>query len=496
MDLLPKKLESYPVKPRFSEQHEINERLSKILPPYISETPLTALGKFLFRIVMRATLIICFLSFLTLCGFLVHLGVKQKDTFWYYLTKNHTIVLTLIQGKKVQDAVTYGVLETLTTSGKTMEEKLIQLQLNGYDQDDPQQLPIIYDVVLQDDHRRIFDQLILPAIKQAYRIYSNFNRKTEQEVYGITANELVYQKGLSVPGYSPKALEHVLFEARRYFPFALIAGRVADIDPLLLLKIFEIETRFNEIVVGPSQTETGKDDIGIAQNNLVVLPNLIRHILDPSMPAYSPFFEFLSLGKSWETTEQLTWSDYLPRLEEELAGTYDQQKNPTGKYYTNLLKAPHIGAFLAAYHIKRDKTYRFDECLDFYRKNAKALKTELNLKQDLQPYHWAYYTFYNGGPKRWHVMRTYLEMRQNQQPIPPELQEAVNTIERRNMAAQRIGNKNEYLQGLVFDPVEDKVVKNDGLLHYGLYDFSPNFKPRELMCGFPPNLAMAKKIGD
>ena len=495
MDLLPKKLEAYPVKPHFSEQHEINERLSRILPQYVSETPLTTRGKFLFRIVMRATLIICLLSFLTLCGFLAHRAVKEKDTFWYYLKNNHTIVLTLIQGKKVQDTATYGVLETLTTSGKTMEEKLIQLQLDGYDQDDPQQLPIIYDVALQDDHRRTFDQLILPALRQAYRIYKNFDRKIEQEVYGITANELVYQKGLSVPGYAPKALEHVLFEARRYFPFALIAGRVADIDPLLLLKIFEIETDFDETVVGPSQTEEGEDDIGIAQNNLVVLPNLVRHILDPSMPAYSPFFEFLTVGEDWEG-KQLTWNDYLPQLEEELAGTYDPQKNPTGKYYTNLLKAPHIGAFLAAYHIKRDKTYRFDECLDFYRKNAKALKAELNLKQDLQPYHWAYYTFYNGGPKRWHVMKTYLEMRQNQQPIPFELQEAVDTIKRRNIVAQRIGNKNEYLRGLVFDPIEDRIVKNDGLLHYGLYDFCLNFKPRELMRELPPNLAMATKIDE
>ena len=495
MDLLPKKLEAYPVKPYFSEQHEINERLSRILPQYVSETPLATRGKFLFRIVMRTTLIICLLSFLTLCGFLAHRAVKEKDTFWYYLKNNHTIVLTLIQGKKVQDTATYGVLETLTTSGKTMEERLIQLQLDGYDQDDPQQLPIIYDVALQDDHRRTFDQMILPALRQAYRIYNNFDRKIEQEVYGITANELVYQKGLRVPGYSPKALEHVLFEARRYFPFALIAGRVADIDPLLLLKIFEIETRFDETVVGPSQTEEGEDDVGIAQNNLVVLPNLVRHILDPSMPAYSPFFEFLTVGEDWEG-KQLTWNDYLPQLEEELAGTYDPQKNPTGKYYTNLLKAPHIGAFLAAYHIKRDKTYRFDECLDFYRKNAKALKAELNLKQDLQPYHWAYYTFYNGGPKRWHVMKTYLEMRQNQQPIPFELQEAVDTVKRRNIVAQRIGNKNEYLRGLVFDPIEDRIVKNDGLLHYGLYDFCLNFKPRELMRELPPNLAMATQIDE
>ena len=490
--MLPKKLETYPVKPYFSEQQELNDRLSEILPPYISKTPLTTRGKRLFRIFARFTLIICLLSFLTLCGFLAHRAVKEKDTFWYYLTKNHSIVLTLTQGKKVQDTATYGVLEALTASGKTMEERLIQLQLDGYAQSTAQQIPIIYDLGAQADHKKIYEQAIQPSLAQAYQIYNNFDPKTEQEVYGITTNELIYQKGLNVPGYSTKALEQALFNARRYFPFALIAGRVADIDPLLLLKIFEIETGFDEILVGPSQTEDGEDDIGIAQNNLAVLPNLIRHILDPNMPAYSPFFEFLSPGMDWEGN-QLSWNEYLPRLEEELAGTYDRQKNPYGKYYTDLLKAPHIGAFLAAYHIKRDKTYRFEDCLDFYRKNAKALKVELDLKEDLQPYHWAYYTFYNGGPKRWHVMRTYLEMRQNQELIPPELQEAVDTIERRNMEAQRIGNKNEYLKALAFDTAEGRIVQNDGLLDYGLYDFSPNFKPRELMVGLPPNLAMAKK---
>lgn len=495
MDFLPKKLETYPVKPYFSEEQEINKRLSAILPPHISKIPLTVHGKRLFRILVRVTLIICLLSGLALCGFLGQRALKDKETFLYYLTKNQIIVLPLGQGKKVQDTATYGALETLTTPNKTMEERLIQLQLDGYVQEDWQQIPIIYDLALQEDRRKTFDQSLLPALKKAYGIYDNFSQKIEQEVYGITANELVYQKGLSVPGYGPKALEQVLFEARRYFPFALIAGRVADLDPLLLLKIFEIETDFNEIVVGPSQTETGEDDIGIAQNNLAVLPNLIRHILDPSMPAYCPFFEFLSPGEDWEGN-RLSWNDYLPRLEEELAGTYDRQKNSSGKYYTNMLKAPHIGAFLAAYHIKRDKTYRFNDCLNFYRKNAKALEVELNLKQDLHPYHWAYYTFYNGGPKRWHVMKTYLEMRQNQQQIPPELQEAVDTIKRRNMTAQRIGNKNEYLQGLVFDPIEDKVVKNDGLLYYGLYDFSLNFKSRELMHDLSPNLAMAQTIGN
>ena len=69
MDLLPKKLETYPVKPYFSEQQELNERLSAILPPYIAETPITTQGKRLFRIVSRFTLILCLLSFLGVCGF-------------------------------------------------------------------------------------------------------------------------------------------------------------------------------------------------------------------------------------------------------------------------------------------------------------------------------------------------------------------------------------------------------------------------------------------
>lgn len=489
MDLLSKKSETLPVKPHFSEQHEVNARLSEILPPYISKTPLITRWKRLFWIVAQFTLIICLLSFLVVSVFIAYRTVKQKDTFFYYLVKDRTLVLPLIQGKKVQDAAIHDALTTLTTSNKTIQEKLIQLQLDGYAEDNPQQLPIIYDLDLQEDHRKAYERIIVPAFEQAYQIYNNFDRQTEQEVYGITANELIYQKGLNVPGYGPKGLEHVLFKARQYFPFALIAGRVAGIDPLLLLKIFEIETGFDEVVVGPSQTETGEDDIGIAQNNLVVLPKLICHILDPNMPAYSPFFEFLSPGQDWEG-KQLSWNDYLPRLERELAGTYDRQKNPSGKYYTNLLKTPHIGALLAAYHIKRDMTYRFDECLDFYRQNAKALKEVLDLDQDLQPYPWAHYTFYNGGPKRWHVMRTYLEMRQNQEAIPPDLQAAVDTVRRRNMDAQRIRGKNEYLRGLVFDSVENQVVKNDGRLYYGLYDFSPNFKPRELMRELPLNLAM------
>ena len=85
--MLPKKLEAYPVKPYFSEQQELNDRLGEILPPYISETPLTTRGKRLFRIFARFTLIVCLLSILALCGFLAHRAVKDKDTFWYYLTE-------------------------------------------------------------------------------------------------------------------------------------------------------------------------------------------------------------------------------------------------------------------------------------------------------------------------------------------------------------------------------------------------------------------------
>ena len=124
----PKKLEAYPVKPYFSEQQELNERLNEILPPYISQIPLATRGKRLVQICVRVTFIICLLSTLAALGFLAHRAVKQKDTFWYYLTKNQTIVLTLFQGKKVQDAATHEVLATLTAADKTMQERLIQLQ--------------------------------------------------------------------------------------------------------------------------------------------------------------------------------------------------------------------------------------------------------------------------------------------------------------------------------------------------------------------------------
>jgi hypothetical protein len=182
------------------------------------------------------------------------------------------------------------------------------------------------------------------------------------------------------------------------------------------------------------------------------------------------------------------------RLEAELKGTYNRQKDPTGRYYINLLKAPHIGAFLAAYHIKRDQTYHlYPKCMNFYRKNAASLKRELKLAQDLDPHHWTDYSFYNGGPKRWYVMQKFLQMRQNHQPIPPELQAAVQVTKRRNIVAQKIGEKNEYLRNLTFDPVEDEIVENDGLLRYGLQDFVSDFKARELMYNLNQDLAVIPK---
>lgn len=494
METSPKKLEPNPIKPHSSEQKKINERLSEIIPPYIPDTSIAARAKHLFRIFVRTTLTISVLFSLILGLFLAYRVVKERETFWHYLKNNKTVAVTLTNQKKVQDAAIDDILEHLTEPGQPLHKKLVQLTVDGYAQSDwDGRRVVVYDEKLRTDYQMTFNQLIQTAINQAYQIYNNFDPETERKVYGSTTDELVYQKGLSVPDYPPMALRQSLFDARRYFPFALIAGQVAGIDPLRLLKIFEIETAFKETTVGHNPTTVGQDDIGIAQNNLAVLPNLIRHILDPSTPVYSPFFEFLSPGGDWETGAPLTWADYLVRLEAELKGNYNRQKNPTGKYYINLLKAPHIGAFLAAYHMKRDESYRFDECLDFYRKNAKALKNELNLAQDLHPYHWADYSFYNGGPKRWHVMKKYLKMRRTHKQIPPELQEAVQITKRRNMDAQRIGNKNEYLQRLVFDLAEDKIVKNDGVLHYGLYDFSPNFKPRELMCGLHQNLAIAQK---
>ncbi|MCZ6678439.1 MAG: hypothetical protein O7E52_14465 [Candidatus Poribacteria bacterium] len=471
----------------------MSERLGQVIPPYVSGTSIATKAKDFCRATLRTTFTIVALFILVFGIFLAYRVVKERDTFWHYLKNNQTIAFTLTPQKTMQDAAIDDILTKLTEPGQSLQQKLIELAVSGYAQSDwYQQRVIVYDEKLRADYQMTFEQRVQTAIDQAYRIYNNFDAATEREVYGSTTDELVYQVGLQMPGYAPMALRKSLFEGRRYFPFALIAGQMSGIDPLRLLKIFEIETDFDETTVGHNTGQIINDDIGIAQNNLVVLPRLIRDILDPETPVYSPFFEFLYLGTDLETGKPLTWSNYLVRLEEELNGTYNRQKDPTGRYYINLLKAPHIGAFLAAYHIKRDQTYRlYPECMTFYRKNAAILKRELKLTEDLNPYHWTDYSFYNGGPKRWYVMQKFVTMRQDRKPIPPELAEAVQIMKRRNMVAQKLGQKNEYLRNLAFDPLEDKIIENDGLFRYGLYDFASNFKPRELMYNLNQDLAVA-----
>ncbi len=329
------------------------------------------------------------------------------------------------------------------------------------------------------------------AIKQAYLIYDNFGPQTERDVYGITAEELVYQKGLRVDGYAPMTLKSSVYQARRYFPFALIAGQIADIDPLRILKIFEIETNFTETVVYSNTNRTINDDIGIAQNNLILIPGLIRDILNPSSPIYSPYFEFFEVGVDFETGEPLLWPDYLVRLEKELSGSYNPQHNPTGRYYVNMLKAPHLGAVLAAFHIKRDQQYPiYNKCMRFYTTHADWFKKTLNLEKKLNPFHWTDYTFYNGGPKRWFVMRKFLECKTNQKSVSSPLRKAVNVIKRRNTLAQRIGEKNDYIKTLAYDTNNgQKLVENDGLFQYGLLDFTSDFEGKLLMYNLNQQIA-------
>ena len=407
------KSESYLMKPLISEEKKMNDRLNQIIPPFVPKISVLAKAKHTFRTILRSVLIISTILIVGLSIFLGYRIIKNFDSVWHYLKNDQTIAFTLTNQKTVQDAAIDDVLDQLTQPGKTLQQTLIDLAVSGYAQSDQYQKGVVvYDDKLRSAYQLTFEERIQKTIDIAYQIYNKFDPHTEREVYGITTDELVYQRRLQVPGYAPMTLRSSLFEGRRYFPFALIAGQVAGVDPLRLLKIFEIETNFDETTVGRNTGRVINDDIGIAQNNLAVLPRLIRDILDPSSPVYSPFFEFLDLGNDLETGELLTWSHYLSRLEQELNGTCDPETNPTGREYINRLKAPHIGAFLAAYHLKRDETYRlYDRCMDFYQTNAAFLKIELKLARDLDPYHWTDYSFYNGGPKRWYVMKKFIQMR-------------------------------------------------------------------------------------
>ncbi len=486
-----KKLDTQLIEFPASHQAKVNKRLNQLIPPLVSAPSLTEKAK----PILRTILLYFGVLALGLAIFLGYCVAKDFDTVWHYLKTHQTIAFTLTKQKSMQDTGIDGILAELSQPGKTLQQKLVELAVSGYAQNDfNQQKVVVYDNELRLKYQLTFEERIQTAIDAAYHIYNNFDSEVEREVYGITTDELIYNRGLRYPGYPPLALKNSVYEGRHYFPFALIAGQVTGIDPLRLLKIFEIETGFDETAVGRNTDQIGNDDIGIAQNNLAVLPRLIRDILTPESPVYSPFFEFLSLGTDLETGKPLTWSTYLVRLEEELNGTYNHQKDPTGQYYINRLKAPHIGAFLAAYHIKRDETYHFEQCRDFYRTKAKSLKEALKLPKNLNPDHWTDYTFYNGGPKRWYIMREFLKLRKNNQPIPATLKDAVQITKRRNMTVQKIGEKNEHLRNLAYDMTKDEIVENDGLFNYGLYDFAKNYKYRDWLYNLNVKLAQGTNV--
>lgn len=553
------------IEPLVLDEKKMGDCLHKLIPPFVPKTSLFAIAKKTSRIILIIASILTALGISALGVFLGYRIVKDHDTVWHYLKNNQTLAVTLTNQKTIQDAAIDDVLNQLTQPGMDLQQKLIELAVSGYAQRDWHgQSVVVYDETLRSTYQLTFENRIAAAIEQAYWIYKNFDLETERRVYGITTDELIYQKGLKVPGYSPMTLRHVLFEGRRYFPFALVAGQVAGVDPLRLLKIFEIESNFDEIAVGRNDARVNNDDIGIAQNNLAVLPGLIRDIMNPGSPVYSPFLEFLNLGKDVETGEPLTWTNYLTRLESELKGTFNPTKNPAGRYYINLLKRPHISAFLAAYHLKRDEMYDlYDECMKFYGDNAALLKTELNLDRNLNPSYWTDYTFYNGGPKRWYLMKRFLQLRQKplasigiefqteldkrkisgnlrqafqnnslplpknakisiedkgskwlivnhenkktyrisknadtlniSAPVPTQLEKAVRFTTRRNLVAQRIGEKNEYLKNLAYDSLQDKTIQNDGSILYGLYDFVDDFDRRPLMYNLNRELAVVPR---
>ena len=64
---------------------------------------------------------------------------------------------------------------------------------------------------------------------------------------------------------------------------------------------------------------------------------------------------------------------------------------------------------------------------------------------------------------------------------------------RRNLVAQRIGEKNEFIKSLAYDPLEDKTIQNDGSFRYGLYDFVDDFDRRALMYNLNRELAVVPR---
>jgi len=387
---------------------------------------------------MVITVVLCIVIFGVV--FLGYRIAKNHDVFLYHLKEKNTVAFTLSDEVSLQSPSIQEALNKLTGQDASLGQKLAEIAAEGY-KDWYESDLVIYNEKDRAKYRQIYEEMVLIAIQQAYNEIYNDYPITEREVYGITSDELVYRKGLAVQGYTPITIKQTLFEGRRYFPYALIAGEVSEVDPLQILKIFEIETEFNEIAVGKNDKRKNID-IGLGQNNLIVIPGLIRDMLDPGSPIYCPVFEFMTVCEDLETKEPLTWSKYLPRLEEELNDSYDVNINPTGEYYINALKAPHICAFLTAYHIKRDQLLScYSECQKFYKNNSSKLKELFELEVDIDAAEWTNYTFYNGGPSRWPLVEEYLKKRSANAKISKELEKAVRTTVKRNLQAQRLLEK-------------------------------------------------------
>ena len=220
--------------------HQVSKQVGEIIPPYDPEIPKIEKLKRVFRGVFLVVIPVILLAFFGAIGFIGYKAAGDFDTFWHHLKNNKTIAVTLTNQKEVQDIVIDDVLSQLSQPDKTIHEKLLEITISGYQKQDlAKHSLVVHDQKLRTRYQHGFEQYIQMAIKQAYLIYDNFGPQTERDVYGITAEELVYQKGLRVDGYAPMTLKSSVYQARRYFPFALIAGQIADIDPLRILKIFE-----------------------------------------------------------------------------------------------------------------------------------------------------------------------------------------------------------------------------------------------------------------
>lgn len=480
-------------KSRDEEEDKVVKRLNEVIPRFNPKLCLWIKTKKLLKMFLLQTIIVLTIAFICVIAFLGYRIVKNKDNFFHHL-KNNTVAFTLTDKVSFQSPSIQKTLDKLTNQDAPLRKKLAEIAAEGYE-DWYKSNIVIYKEKERKKYRQIYEERILKAIEQAYRIYSNFDSVTEREVYGITTDELVYQKNLAIEDYTPATIKQSLFEGRRYFPFALIASKFSGIDPLRILKVFEIETEFCEIAVGKNNSSQKKNfDIGLGQNNLLVIPGLIRDMLDSGSPIYSPIFEFITVCQKLKTKEMLTLSEYLPCLEEELSGSYDTDINPTGEYYINTLKAPHICAFLVAYHIKRDQLLScYPECQKFYENNSLKLKKLFKLDVDIDATEWTDYTTYNGGPLRWKLVKEYLRKHDANATISRELKNAVKATVRRNLQAQRIARKNRRLRELVYDAEKDKIVKNDGKSQYGLYDFTPEFR-QSLLYNFKKEFNVVREV--